>query len=385
MQTCGRFLLCALLLPLCALAQEVVVEGQASIRNGDTGQARELALQRALGQAAASGSARISSVAQSQLGTINDSTRLAATACTKSSRILGESINGEQLTLSVAVTLDQAQDCTTRCQPGYTNKVVVTGIAMEFPEQLERKETSAIVYATAIELARKLKNQNHLLVDHEEGMFPYSSAARAPEPFLLRGDKETRFVSLAKARRAQYVVSGVYRDFSIRREWLSRSKRAIVIDIYIHDGANGALLAQRRFSRTASGDVALKASPPIGSEVFYASDLGQVWGTLLDEIAIWASDSTACLPFIARVLKVEGGQIFLDIGAEASVAAGNTLRLHTWKEPPVMTSTGLLLGQEKQLGVKLNLKSVYPGFSIAEVAEAGFSLKIKPGDLLYLQ
>ncbi len=362
-----------------------MVEGQALIRNGDMGQARELALQRALGQAAASGSARISSVAQSQPGTVQDSTRLAATACTKSSRILGESINGEQLTLNVAVTLDQAPDCTPRCQPGYTNKVVVTGIAMEFPEQIERKETSTIVYATAIELARKLKNQNHLLVDHDEGMFPYSSPARAPEPFLLPGDKESRFVSLAKSRRAQYVISGIYRDFAIRREWLAFSKRVIVIDIYIHDGANGTLLAQRRFSRTASGDVTLKTSPPIGSEVFYATDLGRAWGALLDEIAIWTTDNAACLPFIARVLKVESGQIFLDMGAEAGIATGNTLRLHTLKEPPVMTSTGLLLGQEKQLGIKLNLKSVYPGFSIAEVAEVGFSLKIRPGDLLYLQ
>jgi hypothetical protein len=313
-RTCGGFLLCALLSPSWTLAQEVVVEGQASIRNGDMGQARELALQRALGQAAASGSARISSVAQSQPGTVQDSTRLSATACTKSSRILGESINGDQLTLSVAVTLDQA-----------------------------------------------------------------------PEPFLLPSDKESRFVSLAKARRAQYVISGIYRDFAIRRGWLTFSKRAIVIDIYIHDGANGALLTQRRFSRTASGEVALKTSPPIGSEAFYATDLGRAWGALLDEIAIWATDSAACLPFIARVLKVDGAQIFLDIGAEASVAAGNALRLHAWKEPSVMTSSGLLLGQEKQLGVKLNLKLVYPGFSIAEVAEAGFSLKIRPGDLLYLQ
>jgi hypothetical protein len=52
----------------------------------------------------------------------------------------------------------------------------------------------------------------------------------------------------------------------------------------------------------------------------------------------------------------------------------------------VTTQAGVLLGQEKTLGVNLVLMSVYPGFSIAEVAEAGFdALKAKSGDLLYLQ
>jgi hypothetical protein len=382
---CGGFLLCGLLLGAGVWAQEVVVEGQAPIRNGDMGQARDLALQRALGLAAASGSARISSVAQSQPGSMQDSVRVAASACTKGSRIVGESVSGGQLTLNVAVTLDPAPDCVPQCQAGYTNKVAVTGIALEFPQQLGHKETSTLAYVTAVELARKLKQQNRLLVDHAETVFPYSSPDRAPEPFLLPGDKETRFVTLAKARRAQYVVSGVYRDFGIRQETFG-AKRTMAIDIFVHDGANGGLLAQRRFSRTASGNVLLRDTPAIGSDVFYATDLGRVWGELLNEVAVWTSNTTACLPFIARVLKVEGRQIFLDMGAEYGVAVGNSLRTHRWKEPPVTTQAGVLLGQEKTLGVNLVLMSVYPGFSIAEVAEAGFdALKAKSGDLLYLQ
>lgn len=382
----GGLLFCALLFPAWCSAQEVVVDGQAPIINGDIGQARDQALKRALGLAAASGATQINSVAQSQPGALQDSTRLSATACAKSSRILSESVSNGQLNLNVAVTLAPGQDCAPICQAEYTNKVVLTGIAMEFPQQMEPKETSTIAYVTAVELARKLKNQNRVLVDHAETVFPYSSPVRAPEPLLLPGDKETRFVTLAKARRAQYVVSGIYRDFGIQHNILNSFSRRMVIDIYVHDGANGTLLAQRRFSHMAKGDVKMKNTPTIGSEPFYASDIGRAWGTLLNEIAIWTAENTACLPFIARVLKVEGGKIFTDMGAEAGVAAGNTLRLHSWKEPPVMTAAGLLLGQEKQLGVRLNLKSVYPGFSIAELAETGFDqVKVRSGDLLYLQ
>lgn len=371
-------------------ADEIVVTGQALVVNGDVGRARDEAMRRALGMATTTGSARVSTLTESRAGLVSDSTRVASTVCTQGSRILGETIVEDQLSLEVAVTLDANAECLPRCQPSYTNKVVVTGIALEFPEHIEYRESlgPTIAYDTAVELARKLKNRDRLLTDHAESVFPYTSPARAPEPFLKPGDKESGFAVLAKSRRAQYVVSGVYRDFALQSKWLGlRTARNIVIDMYIHDGANGALLAQKRFSTVAKGDVSLKDKPPIGAPVFYATDLGRAWGGLLDEIAHWASETAACLPFIARVLKIENGRIFIDIGAEYGVKTGDILRLHAWKEPPVMTREGLLLGQEKRLGIDMKLDLVYPGFATVEAAVMQLKpdVRVRPGDLLYLQ
>lgn len=371
-------------------AREFVVQGQALVVDGDIGRARGVALQRALGVATALGSARISSLSESSIGSVSDSTRVTATMCTKGSRVLGETITEGQILLEVAVTLDSDPGCIPQCQPAYTNKVVVTGIPLEFPSQIEHLEslTPTLAYDTAVELARKLKNHNRLLVDHAESVFPYASATRAPEPFLVPGSKESGFSTLAKSRRAQYVVSGVYRDFALRNKWLGLSReRGIVIDVFIHDGANGALLAQRRFSTLAKGDVSLKGKPPIGSSAFYATDIGLAWGGLLDEIAHWTSETSACLPLIARILKIENNDIFIDVGAESGLKTDDIMRLHKWKEPPVSTPEGLLLGQEKLLGVELKLKRVYPGFAVITVTEAERKngLKIRPDDLLYLQ
>lgn len=374
-------------------AREVLVAGQAVIVNGDIGRAREEALQRALGLAAASGSARVNAVAESRADSLTDSTRVTSSLCIKNTRIVGETVSGDLISLDVSVTHDPNVGCTPECEVAYTNKVVVTGIALEFPEQIEYRESigPTIAYDTAVELARKLKNQNRLLTDHAESHFPYTSPGRAPEPFLTPGDKESPFAILAKSRRAQYVVSGIYRDFSQRRNVVGFPERHMVIDIYVHDGANGALLKHKRFSKVAKGvlpnSVSLKGKFQPGSEAFYATDFGQAWGSLLDSIAQWTSETVACLPFIARVLKIEDGQIFIDIGAEYGVKSGDVLKLHTWKDPPVMSRQGLLLGQEKQLGINLKLKLVYPGFSIVEAAETKFkaSFKVRPGDLLYLQ
>ena len=58
MKSVASFIMCAAV--SVASAAEIVVEGSAPIRNGDIGQAREMASRRALASAAESKSARVS-------------------------------------------------------------------------------------------------------------------------------------------------------------------------------------------------------------------------------------------------------------------------------------------------------------------------------------
>lgn len=383
----GRVALLALtsVLSLAALAQRVVVEGQAQIQGGDIGQAREVAMRRALGMAANSGAVTISSRTTSSIGELQDATRIEASACTRDAQILDERIHEGSLTLTVAVNLTGDKDCPAHCQGSYTNKIVATGFAMEFPNQLGRNENSSLIYATAVELARKLRQQSRVQVVYDETVFPYASPALAPSPYLQPGDEQLPLVKLAKAKRAQYVISGIYRNLTVQPRWFGGRSRLVELDAYIHDGINGALLAQRRFAATANGSVELTNGLTIGSAEFYSGDFGQVWGPMLEKVAQWTADTVACLPFTARVLKVERGQIYFDAGAESGISAGDVLRQHVWRVPSVRDEAGLLLGQEKQIRSPVKVKVVYPGFSIAEFAEAGFDLKAAPGDLLYLR
>ncbi len=123
----------------------------------------------------------------------------------------------------------------------------------------------------------------------------------------------------------------------------------------------------------------------IGNATIYGNDLGRAWGPLLDQIALWAEDKAACLPFMARVLKIEKNLIYLDAGAEAQLSAEDSLHLHTWQEPPVRATTNLLLGQEKRARGVARLKAIYPGFSIAELIKAPIGLNVRSGDLFYAQ
>ncbi len=382
--------ICLILLgvALSASADDLVVEGSAPVIGGDLGQARELATRRALARAAELKSASISSSSLVRPDAVYDSVQLRSSACTENAQPVSERVQGNELTVALSVTVSEGAGCLPTCRGAYTNRLLVTGFAMEFPEQKLKTEAGRPSQASAVELSRKIKQRRRLLSDFSSSAFPYVSPSRAPEPNLAPGDTETQFSSLSKNFRAQYILSGVYRDFGLKGWSWSPSARRIEIEAFLHDGVNGEVLAKNSFVREAEGSVLLTPKPSIGTDEFYKTDFGKVWGALLEDIAAWAEAQAACLPFSARVLKVAGNQIHIDSGAESGLAAGDTLNLHNWKEPPIHGMNGLVLGKEKKIHASASIRAVYPRFSVIEISEISkfpAGLEVKPGDVLYAQ
>lgn len=366
---------------------EVVVEGSAPVRDGDLGQARDQAVRRALSRAAESRGVVVSSSVSVRPGEVSETAQMRASACTRDNEVLNERVAGGELTVTVRVTMEADGGCAAACQRSYTNKVVVTGFAFQFPEQILPSEDAWIANQTGRELARAIVGQRRLLVEADGSAFPYLSPSRAPEPLVGTKDRETLFSSLARQHRGQYVLSGIYRDFGISAsQWLPAwlaDRRQIEIEAFLHDGINGALLARHAFSGQATGRVLIQNKPTIGSAEFYRGDFGQAWGKVLEEIAQWTSEQATCLPFVTRVLKVEGASIYVDNGSESGLSMGDTLRLQTWREPAVKSLTEEVLGQEKRARGTAVIKAVYPRFALLEVVDAAVLPLIRPGDLFY--
>lgn len=362
---------------------EAVAEGSAPIRNGDRGQAREQALRRALARAAESRGVTISSQLSVRSGVVSESAQMRASACIQGNEILSERVSDGELTVTVRVTLDGDDACTARCQRSYTNKLVVTGFAFEFPEQLLPSEGSWVANQTGRELARIIVKQRRLLAEADGSAFPYTAPSRAPEPLMRAKDRETPFAALARQYRGQYVLSGIYRDFGISDSHRIQQHRRIEIEAFLHDGANGAVLARRTFFGQVTGQVRILNKPTIGSTEFYNSDFGQAWGSVAHEIAGWATQQAACLPFVTRVLKMEGPAIYVDNGSESGLSVGDTLNLQQWREPPVKSHSERTLGQEKRARGTAVVTAIYPRFAVLELIEATIPPKIHPGDLFY--
>lgn len=366
-------------------AADIVVEGSAPIRAGDIGQARELATRRALARAAEFKGANVSSQALLQQGVATETVQVRATACTENAELINEIVSDTELTVVMKVTVQSDSACNQSCKRAYTNRVVVTAFAMEFPEQKLPSENARISSFTSLELTKKIVRRQRLLADHESTFFPYRSVTHAPEPMMTKKDNETPFALLARNHRAQYVLSGIYRDFGLKGfSWISQSRR-IEIEAFLHDGANGEVLARQTFVREAVGSVQLLSKPAIGSAEFYNGDFGRAWGELLDQIGSWTEDQLTCQPFIARVLQVKGNLIHIDAGAESGLSVGDSLSVHHWRDPPVQSVTGLALGREKNVRANASIRSIYPKFSILEFTEASRRIEIREGDVLYAQ
>jgi hypothetical protein len=281
----------------------------------------------------------------------------------------------------------------------YLNRLVVTGFAFEFPEQsteewsgrlLPRRNRPRIEALTATELARTLERGGQVHAVFDENIFPYASPSRAPTLHLPAGSIETPVVALARARQAQYVLSGIYREFGLDRT-TQRHARRIEIEAFVHDGVNGAVLARRRFQTEISGPawfgsgVSLRNTPTIGTHAFQKTPFGQKWTALIEDIARWSEAQTSCLPFIARVMKVEDRLLRIDAGAESRMNSGDTLMLHVLREPPVLDLSARLWEQEKRVRATVLTRAVYPAFSLAELLEAPKTLEVHPGDFVYTQ
>lgn len=370
-------------LPARSAGVDVTVEGGAPIRNGDLGQARELATRRALARAAESQSLSVSSQTLLRDGVMTESAQVDAAACTENAQILDETVNADELILRMQVTVREPGTCRQTCRQTTRNRVVVAGFAVAHPEQIRPNERSWLTHLTSAELARWIDKRQRLLTAHDALAFPHASPDRAPRPHLLPEDVETPFSLLARRHRSQYVLAGVYRDLSLADRMFFGQTRRIEIEAFIHDGVNGSVLERKTFTAMVSGQVLMTPRPAVGTAEFYASDLGRAWGGLMRDMADWATEKIACLPLVARVLKTEDSHIYLDAGADSGLSVGDTLVLHTWRRPPgPVRAEGQMLGQEKFSRATASIKYRYPEFSVAELVDAK-GIDLAPGDLFY--
>ncbi|MDR0674340.1 MAG: hypothetical protein LBF93_11985 [Zoogloeaceae bacterium] len=388
-----------------ASAMETLVEGCALVGRDGLAAAREVATRRALARAAELGSTRVSAQSLVREGQMFETTQVGASACTQDAHVLDERVDSDELVIRLRAQVStceaqrEPETDAASCERAYLNRLLVTGFAFEFPEQLLEEwggrllplvNRQGIEALTAMELAHALERSGRVLAGFDGSAFPYASPSRAPTPHLPIGSLDTPFAALARGRQAQYVLAGVYREFGLNRNW-GRHERQIEIEAFVHDGVNGAVLARRRFQTKVAGSAWSGAAifpnrPTICTRAFQATPFGRAWTELIEDIARWAAGQVSCFLFVARVVKVDGHMLQIDASAESRMNPGDTMTLHLVRPPPpVVDLSERFLGREKFVRATVLLRAVYPTFSIAELIEAPDGLQINPGDLIYAQ
>jgi hypothetical protein len=161
------------------------------------------------------------------------------------------------------------------------------------------------------------------------------------------------------------------------------SSRRFEADLYVFDGASGALLKQQRFTDSVTGEVMQGSDYVFGSRRFYDTDFGQMVEQQLGKIVAGVDDALACQAFAARISRVEKNRVFLDAGSTARLAKGDKLQLFRVKSTnqvvaAVNGDSSMSLGMPEELVSAVTITQVQPLFAIA-VLENG-SITPEVGD-----
>lgn len=376
------------LLPsLAHAAAEVWVTGVALIQGDDLQTARRLAYRDALAQAARQQRVRVTSQTSQINGEWLDNASLQTSAMIQQASIVREERFGHEMHVTVRAMVETpGEDSEQTCDNNFLRKLVIGAFPLEYPEQLGQKEFSHYAQTIPLVLRRLLTQRKHSLSEHAPTEFIYTSPARAP---VLRTDasgSEFTVIPVARRYRAQYVLSGVIRDFGVTQESYAGflGKRPLVIDAYLHDGMTGNLLNYQRFQTEIQGEVRVPPGIQMGSQAFQQTDVGAAFHAVLDKIAQWSEQQTSCAPFSARVIRVEGERIYLDVGAEARLAPGDSLVIFRIRQNSKITSLdNELLGYERNSLPSLSLREVQPMFSVARLNTPNTKIRIQVGDEVY--
>jgi len=350
-------------------SRAITVEGQAPIKKG----AKLLARKQAFRSAIRNVSIEAGSLYSSE-------------AILGSTKVVDEWIVDNTYHLQVLAVLSEGQVCNSP----YRKRIVATGFPGVVSGQISANETQDLYSGIPREMMNILMESGGFIGKNETHTILYSRPDMAPEIIDESGYQDSIVIQMAQEYGAQFVLSGVIRDFEVEsteyirgagffsqakammRDFVAR--RGVSIDVYVHDGLSGALLFQHRYTDTVVGDVWIPTGYTVGSERFKATPSGHKISKLIQLASKDIGHLFSCYPFSSTVLKVENNKVYIAANAQDKLRPGDNLVVYAVKRGAAMQANELI-------GV-INIQDVQAGFSVGEMELTSDLRKIKPGDLV---
>jgi hypothetical protein len=261
----------------------------------------------------------------------------------------------------------------------YKKKIVVTPFHVRRSPQLD--DVDDIAVRLPQELLRRMTAGGKFL--GKESPYVISPGANGPSA-------DTAAVRrIAGMYESQFVISGEIVDAGNfdKPAWyglIKKDARRIEIEFFVHDGLTGVLLARRTALVETVGERRVGRDKPFGSASFAATPFGGAILRALDEGIAGITADIAALPFMAKVVQVQGERIVIDAGSTASVAPGDQLVLYRLDPRQQVYGADPLvpLGTVEAPVGTLSIVQVQPGFAIGTVTPPGAARQVSAGDMV---
>jgi hypothetical protein len=370
-------LLLSLSIPVCAAPAEA--EGVAAIAGGNLAGARQAAIRDALEQLGLRSGARVDVAAgTSTRGKTVESSRVQPAFDFDRYTVLREWQTGQVLHVRVAVKEEDARPRGS-VNLGYKKKIVVTPFHVRRSPQLDDVDDIAIRLPQ--ELLRRMTAGGKFL--GKESPYVISPGSKGPSA-------DTAAVRrIAAMYESQFVVSGEIVDASNFDKpafygLINKDARRIEIEFFVHDGLTGVLLARRTVQVETVGERRVGRDKPFGSASFAATPFGGAILRALDEGIAAITADIAALPFMAKVVQVQGERIVIDAGSTSSVAPGDQLVVYRLDpRQQVYGSDPLVpLGTVEAPVGTVSIVQVQPGFAIGTMTPPSAARQVSAGDMV---
>lgn len=365
--------------PLFAAAAPAEAEGVAAIAEGGLARARQAAIRDALEQLGLRSGARVDAASgTSTRGKAFESSRVQAAADFERYTVLREWQTGQLLHVRIAVKEEDARP-RAGANLAYKKKIVVTPFRVRRSPQLD--DVDDIAVRLPQELLRRMSASGKFL--GKESPYVISPGVSGPST------DTTAVRRLASMYEGQFVISGEIVDAGNYEQpayygLIKKDARRIEIALYVHDGLTGVLIARRNVLVEQVGERRVGRDKPFGSASFAATPFGSAILRALDEGIAAISTDIAALPFMAKVVQVQGERIFIDAGSTSSLAPGDQLVIYRADSRQQVYGADPLvpLGAVETPVGTLSVVQVQPGFAIGTVTPPGAARQVSAGDLV---
>ncbi len=165
------------------------------------------------------------------------------------------------------------------------------------------------------------------------------------------------------------------------------SNAHVGIDIRVIDSSSGqVLVSHNAVGKAESSGVAFGVSRGIvdfGADSFKNAPIGQATRQAIESAVKFIVDTMETVPFTAKIVKIEGNKVYINIGSNMNVRTGTVMYAYSQGEDLVDPDTGLKLGADEKLAGTVEVREVQEKYSIGYTSSGNAALK--RGDILRLQ
>ncbi|PKD41673.1 hypothetical protein CWO84_04205 [Methylomonas sp. Kb3] len=349
--------------------QQVSVQGSAPIVGGGIEAARRAAIDDAVHQASL------------QLKRNNNSAMLVSDI-----KVVDEWQDADFYHVQVLAVLSDKQ----RCGSPYRKKIVATGFPVMNADQISGTESQDLYSGIPREINNQLMETGDFIGRNLTNTSLYSRPDMAPEIRFAEGSGESVILNIAKQQNAQFVLSGVIRDFRVEsteyvrgsgaladlksmvRDFVAR--RSVGIDVFVYDGFSGALLFQHRYTDSILGDVSLPSGYTVGSERFNSTSAGHAISEIIQQASEDIHKLFGCYPFTTRVIQAGNNRIVIAAGAQDKIRVGDKLMIYS---ASAGGTAGAGLGESQGILTITDVSAATAAGTLDSSAVAG---AVRPGD-----